>query len=377
MIANLNVRIRYRPVRIGWCVRHQNWDDLRSALRLTNILWGGKFNPVIPLGSPGAKKLIERFRVDVLYPVSESPEAVAFTKEHHALAWPLLDRELIDRHRNGEPNFLDVSHPLAAIAKDLRLHERKEADGSAPVGFGASQYVIVRWVEDDPLKDVLLATFGAYPTRDQAVHDYEGYLVSNIAPFAYNARPEQCLPSELIDRISISDISGADLTWDRIPSDGTMGFYVGSANDFEDLVNYWNLRACDLDVLFLDPSHAERMKLLRSAHSDETIRRYLAHRQRQPEYGTAGWDEGRITVWSRSQEAVAKLEFPREDVPMYQEIEGTSAIGPGINPPSTSFSAGQCSPLSQIDMVNLLSRSSSQINPSTPTTCPKNTSLFR
>src|SRR5579872_1282451 len=108
-MTNLSLTVSYRPVRIGWCVRHGNWDDLRSALRLTHIFWGGKFNPIIPIGTPSAKHLAKQFRVDVLFSVSESPEAVEFIKGFHALEWPLLTNELLDGSRNGTPNFLDIS----------------------------------------------------------------------------------------------------------------------------------------------------------------------------------------------------------------------------------------------------------------------------
>ena len=34
VMAISTVRVRYRPVRIGWCIRNNNWNDLRRALRL-------------------------------------------------------------------------------------------------------------------------------------------------------------------------------------------------------------------------------------------------------------------------------------------------------------------------------------------------------
>jgi hypothetical protein len=123
-MTNLSVTVRYRPARIGWCVRDGNWDDLRSALRLTHIFWGGKFNPVIPVGSSSANHLVRQFRVDVLFPVSGSQGAAEFTKESKDLRWPLMEDDLIDR--NGAPNFLDISHPLSKMAEDLRLYARTE-----------------------------------------------------------------------------------------------------------------------------------------------------------------------------------------------------------------------------------------------------------
>jgi hypothetical protein len=88
-MANLSLTLRYRPVRIGWCVRHGNWDDLRTALRVTHIFWGGKFNPIIPVGTTTAKQLVRQFRVDVLFSINGSSEAVEFTKASQALPWPL------------------------------------------------------------------------------------------------------------------------------------------------------------------------------------------------------------------------------------------------------------------------------------------------
>ena len=46
-------------------------DELRSALQLTHAFWGGRFNPVIPVGTSEedrrlAKSLVAMFQVDAL-----------------------------------------------------------------------------------------------------------------------------------------------------------------------------------------------------------------------------------------------------------------------------------------------------------------------
>lgn len=46
------------------------------------------------------------------------------------------------------------------------------------------------------------------------------------------------------------------------------GFYYGNALDFTDLVNFWNLRACDIDLFFYDPNHIERLRPLVAAYGD-------------------------------------------------------------------------------------------------------------
>jgi hypothetical protein len=273
-MTNLSLTVRYRPARIGWCIRDGNWEDIRSALRLTQIFWGGVFNPLIPLGA-SANHLINKFRVDVLFPVNKSAEAVAFTGTYDSLRWPLFETELI-RKFGEAPNFLDVSHPLKKIAAQVRLQVgQSDQQDAPPQGFESSQYVVVKWANDDPLADVLLATFGAYPGTDQTGRDYEGFLLTNIRPFLFGAKTNGQLPAELMDHSSVCDITASDLQWDRIPADKAMGFYVGKADDFQDIVNYWNLRAAEINVLFLDPSHTERMQPLRAAYSQAIIKSHI------------------------------------------------------------------------------------------------------
>jgi hypothetical protein len=329
-MTNLSLTVRYRPARIGWCVRDGNWEDLRSALRLTQIFWGGAFNPVIPVGA-SASHLIKKFRVDVLFPVNKSAEGVAFAGSYDSLRWPLFETELIGKFGDA-PNFLDVSHPLKTIRDQMLLHDGPALGQEAPPqGFESSQYTIVKWADNDPLADVLLATFGAYPGSDQTGRDYEGFLLTNLRPFLYRANTGSPLPAELMDHSSVCDITASELQWDRIPADRTMGFYVGKTDNFQDIVNYWNLRAAEIDVLFLDPSHTERMQPLRSAYSEAIIRRHV--KARQHPYALLKQNESRIPVWSRSQEAVAQLGFTQKDVSYYTHVEGMDVVGPNISPP--------------------------------------------
>jgi hypothetical protein len=334
-MSNLSLTIRYRPVRIGWCVEQGNWDDLRTALRLTHVFWGGKFNPIIPVGASRAEELVKQFRVDALFPINGHPRVANFIKDAKGLTWPLLGNELVLGH--DTPNFLDISHPLTKIAKELRLHDRADRfEDAPPQAFESSDYVMVRWDDDDPLANILLATFGGLLAPDQTRRDYETFFLMNVGAFAYKARKAAALPAELIYRSSIADVSAIDLTWDRVPARSTMGFYAGNANEFEDVVNYWNLQAADLNLIFLDPSHSDRMKQIRSAHVGDILKRYEEDRQQVRGYASTSWDEDKIPIWSRSQEVVAALEFSKEDVPYYRGIEGV-AIGAEVKPPLHFF----------------------------------------
>src|SRR5208282_6491172 len=80
-MGTLSVRVRYRPFRIGWCVREGDLDDVRRVLRLTHTLWGGRYNPIIPIDHrASASQLVDLFRVDALYPAADDPQVDEFIK---------------------------------------------------------------------------------------------------------------------------------------------------------------------------------------------------------------------------------------------------------------------------------------------------------
>src|SRR5205809_4174670 len=108
----INSRVRYRPIKIGWCVQENNLEEYRKALRLTHTLWGGRFNPIIPLGDPElARMLVKTFRVDCLYCMGQSTAGEALLLEFKHLLWPSFHKELFIQGSVGPmATFLDASH---------------------------------------------------------------------------------------------------------------------------------------------------------------------------------------------------------------------------------------------------------------------------
>lgn len=117
----IDVRVRYRPIRIGWCIRNNNLDDYEKALKITHTLWGGKLNPIIPIGNLDlAKQLVDLFRVDALFPVSETPEISDFIKLFPYLPWPLLRNDIFVQGFHGkESAFLDIYQTIRLLRKNL------------------------------------------------------------------------------------------------------------------------------------------------------------------------------------------------------------------------------------------------------------------
>lgn len=321
---SVSVRLRYRPVRLGWCVRDQNLDDLRRAIRYSHAFVGGIFNPILPVGHSDAKSFVARMRVDALMNVSEDETSKAFVKGFDHLPWPLDDEFLfLEKFGRWTPTFLDVSHRLNARADDFRKNAQFDPREGVSLEESA-EIALVRWEdEDDPLCDLLLASFGGYPDPQETHRDYEGFIQANLLPFSYTARKDQQLPPLLLTKETPSSLTDGGLIWDRVPRGARVGFYVGSANSFDDLVNFWNLRASGVDVMFLDPDHAERLALLR----DEFTRHIAQLQARVLE------TDNTIAVWSRSQEAVVRLKFSHDLVPTFNHVDGLNMTAGHLPPP--------------------------------------------
>lgn len=73
-MAFVNLSIKYRPVRIGFLVRDGSIDDLVKTAGINTLVWGGIYNPIIPVSTDlkSAEQLMNLFSVDVLFPVSHS-----------------------------------------------------------------------------------------------------------------------------------------------------------------------------------------------------------------------------------------------------------------------------------------------------------------
>lgn len=252
----LDIKVKYRPVRIGWCIRENNWDDLRKVLRLTHTLWGGRYNPVIPISNyDTAKQLIEAYEIDCLYPAFDDDKLFKeFDGKFPHLAWPIYNDLFVGDLEDKRASFLDVYHPVRAIHDE----HVKNVSNSKIVAY------YFDWDVADPLADVLLSSFGAYPPKVDTGVDYKDLLKH------LNLKIASVKSDEVIDRDGWNLLTPSAITKYELQRHSftrrSPGIYYGSASDFIDIVNFWNLRAEDGDVYFYDPVHSARLLPLLSSY---------------------------------------------------------------------------------------------------------------
>jgi hypothetical protein len=253
----IHMQVRYRPIRIGWCVKNNDLEEIRKALRFTHTFWGGRFNPIIPLDDPAlARLLIRTFRVDCLYCISESAECSAIKNEFKHLIWPNSYDELyVDYFGRGLTTaaFLDVYHPAR------HLYEGNVKDRESPTWHAT----LLRWDPSDHLADVFLATFGGYPDKNDVGKDYEALFLKYLAAEEINISALTTVPTNAFREYSPSALTGFDLRpINYEPGWDTPGLYYGDSSNSTDLINFWNLRASGIDVLFYDPAFRSRLGAL-------------------------------------------------------------------------------------------------------------------
>lgn len=259
----VSINLRYRPLRFGWCVKKGDFAALRHAAKLSFTMWGGCFNPIIPIDDPSmGDALIRLFRVDALAPTSDHEDVRTFIKKYKHLPWPFMGDELFVEDMRGEkrPRVVDISHPIE------KLHEEHYRNNPNP----QPGIDLVRWDVEDPLADMLLLSFGGVPDASEAGVDYlslAGHRLLGIPAIILNGAE---LPPLDVERMTLVSLNKAFLRryyvirnhWD-FP-----GFYIGQADDFDDLVTFWNLKAADIELKFHDVRYPERFRTVNAFGTD-------------------------------------------------------------------------------------------------------------
>lgn len=289
----LRVNICYRPLRLGWVIRRGALDSLRTIFHVSHTLWGGRFNPVIVVDDADqAKRLVELFRVDVIWPVGSAVDVTAFPDRFPHLINPFLVKSLTvgGAREEKRAQLLDIHNTLVSMGAHDEIRAIRER--------GVRVY---SWETQDPLADLFLIQLGAYPDATEIGIDYKDIFTRALQPEAAALPPSGALPIDIVEHPTISYLPRHRMrrhyttpaAWD-FP-----GFYVGDVADFDDLITYWNLRAADIPLWFVDPNHLDRFSQLIPAW-ERAAEQLLA---RAPEH------RKRVAVWARSDDHQAALKL--------------------------------------------------------------------
>lgn len=245
---------------------------------------------MIPIGDQEfAKALVRVFRVDALVPVSDDTSVREFIESHKHLPWPTIQKSLFVKTFNGgnRPTLADLVHPVHRIYDEFYKNNPNKV----------SRLDLWRWEDDDPLADVLLASLGAFPSVDATGMDYNRLLGDVLYGQDKQVSADGPIPGWEMARDTIDSINHAYMDRDYVIRNHSdyPGFFVGHADDFLDLVTFWNLKAADIALQFFDPRYASRF---------EATKQFWSNQVRSLQNPSA--QKGTIALWHREERPIAE-----------------------------------------------------------------------
>lgn len=289
----MRVNIAYRPLRVCWAIKDGDFASFREAVRLNHALWGGRFNPIIVVDHLSeAHALVESFRVDLIIPLGQAAEVKEFADGYKHLISPFFYGGIYaGEGSNSRSQVLDIHNAI--------VHSENTPEWSQ---FKKNGPRIYSWNSEDPLSDIFLMQLGAYPEKDNKFVDYESIFKGAVQPSEVDIKRGESLAADLLKYPNISSLSRYQIRRHYVISSSWdyPGFFLGDASNFSDLVAFWNLRASDISLLFVDRSQIGRYVQV-ITEWNLYVSEMLAYRVRP--------EDRRGAIWYRSSDATENIDL--------------------------------------------------------------------
>jgi len=328
-MESIRVNVCYRPLRIAWAIRAGNMQGFRTAVRLSNALRGGRFNPIVIVDEQDqAEDLVNLFRVDVILPIGDSDAVRSFPNRFPYLIKPFFhDSIYVGTGEYGSPcQVLDIENALAHLFRTPEWEDIKKQ--------GMRLY---RWKPEDPLADVFLMQLGEYQSTDEVPVNYRELVKNAAEATEVEIDPLSKLSADIFEYPSISFLSRYGLRphYSIPPGWDHPGFYSGDAGNLNDLVTYWNLRAAHIPILFVDPNHVDRYGDTINKW-DKAMRQMVSRRRFEFERGLALW--ARVDDAQNTQEGLTEIMKPfKERASVMCRVYAGIWSGGAVRPPMMHF----------------------------------------
>ncbi|MDD4901728.1 MAG: hypothetical protein PHE24_01190 [Patescibacteria group bacterium] len=259
-----SLSIKYRPVKIGFLVRDGNIEDLVRAAEINTLLWGGVRNPIIPVSASNKDffdQLVKLFSVDVFFAISHTPEIDKIISDNQFLKNPNHYAEnIFYEDWDTKKNALGYLDSINIVNYYWEKEFKNKSKGYR------SNCTLVEWDGNDPCNDLFSILFGRFPESFNLKDDFKNAFLKGLC-----SREVIIAQGGIIDKVISKSVNPLTATTLELSGYGGTwrgnGLYVGSGNNFSDLMSFWNLRASGLMLEFLPREHVDRF--------DEFIKAYL------------------------------------------------------------------------------------------------------
>jgi hypothetical protein len=244
-MRTVGVNLRYRPVRAGICIKHNDVESLHGVIRDLAVIWGGMFCPIIPeIDGTVDEDILAKARPDLLL-FHPPRDGGALLAERPELAFVPSRTAILSTVFTGGSTLLDLRSAIGQL--------RRQGN------FEPKMLVSVRADAQDPLNLAFSMYFGC-PS-----HPMQSEFGPMLQIKEYAIRIDEPLPP---DPVSSMNCVGIKMQPGRLPF-ATKTIFVGDCCSFDDLVAFWNVRASGVNAWFWDPSQRSRLFAATIAFLDE------------------------------------------------------------------------------------------------------------
>lgn len=211
-----------RPLCVGFVIE-PTLDSVRYAARLACTAWGGGYSVILP-NTNNIESVAEAFLVDFLYqPDAEDPLCNPDWSPRYSprFTW----RRLGTQGDPFSPALDERHHAMAGLLDVLKL---------PPL---SSQHLLPSWAQEDPLADLFLLWFGAFPDNERGQLVQQHYS-RRSDPIAVD---RETVPPEALRAVSPASNTFRETFSTRIDQNPT--FVAVDPSEPLDLMFFWNIRA--------------------------------------------------------------------------------------------------------------------------------------
>ncbi|MGH9823668.1 MAG: hypothetical protein ACREDR_10500 [Blastocatellia bacterium] len=182
-MAPKNLSVKLRPLRIGFLLRAGCIEDIVRAAELNTLLYGGMYNPILPVGDDNrlTDLTLALFNVDVLLALEESPEIDKFKERYPYLRDPYHMPLFYGDSQTTKKSlsYLDCTKIMYGISqKQSRLGQHSLL----------SDFVLPTWTTDDPASDLFSIYFGRFPDSHNLKEDFRAWYRAATCPQMLGSR---------------------------------------------------------------------------------------------------------------------------------------------------------------------------------------------
>jgi len=253
---------KYRPVKIGFLVESGDIDAVIETVGMNNLLWGGIYNPIIPVSKDTtyAEELMKLFSVDALCPISHNTEINNLIKKYHFLEKP---------YRHEEGIFLDNDKSLIGYLDSSNIiHNIWKSNFKDKINSNIkSNFILTKWDKNDKLANLFAICFGYFPKNYKLKYDFEEFYLKGLYAKKINLDSDKSIsydPNKWIYPLLLTGLK-LNIVYNNLLPD--KGIFIGDENNFSDLLYFWNLRAAGFYLMFLPKNYIQIFK--------NTIEKYL------------------------------------------------------------------------------------------------------